>query len=73
MDNKNMDAIESKDKILNAFRPIENIFKIMDTSAPEVYGELTQLYSEIGNILCKNFRNELESVLFKNVSRDIDK
>ncbi|BAH73574.1 hypothetical protein DMR_00830 [Solidesulfovibrio magneticus RS-1] len=62
MNSKNIDLLEAKDDVYNSFRLIENIFKIMDTSSPEVYGNLTSLYSEVGMALCHNFRNKLGDI-----------
>lgn len=62
MDENDVDQLEVKDGIYNSFRLIENIFKIMDTSSPEVYGKLTSLYSEIGIALCRDFRSKLDAV-----------
>lgn len=62
MNSKNIDLLEAKDDVYNSFRLIENIFKIMDTSSPEVYGNLTSLYFEVGMALCHNFRNKLGDI-----------
>ena len=43
MENMKLDHLEIKDDIYKSFRLIENIFKIMDTTSPEVYGKLTSL------------------------------
>jgi hypothetical protein len=67
MDNTNIDHFEIKDEIYNSFRTIENIFRIMDTSSPEVYGKLTSLYSEIGMALCQNFRQKLDALFAVNL------
>ena len=42
------DTLTLKDEIVTAFRPIEQLFKIMDKSSPESSGELTRAYGEIG-------------------------
>ena len=48
------------DNLTNAFRPIEELFKIMDSCSTEIYGELIRSHAEVGAILCKNFRAILE-------------
>ena len=42
MGQKDHDLLQSKDEIFNAFRSIEQLFKIMDTSSVEIYGQLTR-------------------------------
>uniref|UniRef100_I2Q6G8 Uncharacterized protein n=1 Tax=Desulfovibrio sp. U5L TaxID=596152 RepID=I2Q6G8_9BACT len=63
MDQKKSDILTLKDEIITAFRPIEQLFKIMDTSSVEIYGELTRIYAEVGITLCQNFRQKLDAVL----------
>ena len=63
MKQQQFDSLTLKDEIINAFRPIEQIFKIMDKSSPEVSGELTCSYGEVGLVLCENFRSKLEEIL----------
>ena len=60
---QHFDDIVLKDEVINAFRPIEQLFKVMDTSSVEVYGELTHSFSEIGLELCQNFRRKLDAIL----------
>ena len=63
MGHKDHDLFQSKDEIFNAFRPIEQLFKIMDTSSVEIYGELTRSYADVGITLCQNFRQQLDAIL----------
>ena len=63
MGQKDHDLLQIKDEIVNAFRPIEQLFKIMDTSSVEIYGELTRSYAEVGITLCQSFRQKLDAIL----------
>ena len=63
MGQKDHDLLQTKDEIFNAFRPIEQLFKIMDTSSVEIYGELTRSYADVGITLCQNFRQKLDAIL----------
>ncbi|WP_075355730.1 hypothetical protein [Desulfovibrio sp. DV] len=63
MDQKDHDLLQTKDEIFNAFRPIEQLFKIMDTSSVEIYGELTRSYADVGITLCQSFRQKLNAIL----------
>ena len=63
MGQKDHDLLQTKDEIFNAFRPIEQLFKIMDTSSVEIYGHLTRSYADVGITLCKNFRKRLDAIL----------
>ena len=63
MGQKDHDLLQIKDEIVNAFRPIEQLFKIMDTSSVEIYGHLTRSYADVGITLCKNFRQRLDAIL----------
>jgi len=63
MEKSQFDSFNINDEIINAFRPIELLFQIMDTSSTEIYGELTHSFSEIGKELCKNFRQRLDAIL----------
>ena len=60
---KDHDLFQTKDEIFNAFRPIEQLFKIMDTSFVEIYGELTRSYADVGITLSQNFRQKLDAIL----------
>jgi len=57
-----LDQLSIKDEIINAFRPIEQLFKIMNTTSPEVYGQTSALYAEVGFVLCNNFRQILNKL-----------
>jgi len=63
MSQKSHDLLQSKDELFNAFRPIEQLFKIMDTSSAEIYGELTRSYADVGITLCQSFRQKLDTIL----------
>ncbi len=61
----NKDLLSLKDEILVSFRQIHELFKIMDTTSVEIYGELSRSYSEVGVALCNNFRSKLDHILQK--------
>ena len=63
MDKNHLEKLTLKDEIITAFRPIELLFQIMDSTSVELYGELTRSYSEVGVTLCKNFRQRLDAIL----------
>ena len=63
MPQQHLDSLTLKDEIINAFRPIEQLFKIMDKSSPETSGDLTRSYGEVGLELCQNFRRKLDTIL----------
>ena len=63
MSQKDHDLLQSKDEIFNAFRPIEQLFKIMDTSSVEIYGQLTRSYADVGTTLSQSFRQKLDAIL----------
>ena len=63
MDKNHLEKLTLKDEIITAFRPIELLFQIMDSTSVELYGELTRSYSEVGITLCKNFRQRLDALL----------
>ena len=63
MSQNDHDVFQIKDEIFNAFRPIEQLFKIMDTSSVEIYGELTRSYADVGITLCQSFRQKLDAIL----------
>jgi hypothetical protein len=63
MDQNKPDKLTLKDEIIIAFRPIELLFQIMDSTSVELYGKITRSYSEVGITLCKNFRQRLDAIL----------
>ena len=63
MDQNQPDKLTLKDEIIIAFRPLEQLFQIMDSTSVDLYGELTRSYSEVGITLCKNFRQRLDALL----------
>jgi hypothetical protein len=63
MEQQNIDRLTLKDEIINAFRPIEQLFKIMDSSTLEIDGVIIRCYAEIGLELTGNFRSKLEDLL----------
>jgi hypothetical protein len=60
---QHIDNLTLKDEIINAFRPIEQLFKIMDTSGPDVDETVIRCYAEIGLELTGNFRGRIERLL----------
>lgn len=60
---QHLDNLTLKDEIINAFRPIEQLFRIMDTSGLEIDGTIIRCYAEIGIELTGNFREKLEKLL----------
>lgn len=66
MEPQDLENLDLKSAIISAFRPIEQLFKIMDTTAIEVDGAILRSYAEIGLELTGNFRKKLESLLNSN-------
>jgi hypothetical protein len=60
---QHLDSLSLKDEIINAFRPIEQLFKIMDTSGLEIDGTIIRCYAEIGLEFTVNFRTKIEKLL----------
>jgi len=60
---QHLDNLTLKDEIINAFRPIEQLFKIMDTSGHDVDGTIIRCYAEIGLELTGTFRERIEKLL----------
>ena len=54
--------IDDKDAIINAFRPIEQFFKIINAASAEVDDNVARTYAEVGLALCSSFRNIVEKV-----------
>ena len=63
MEQQQLDILTFMDEIIKAFRPIEQLFRIMDKSPVEVSGDVNNSYGEIGLVLCGNFRRKLELIL----------
>ena len=63
MDDKKPDMHLIRNEIIIAFRPIELLFKIMDASSIEIYGDLTRSSAEVGISLCQNFRLKVDAIL----------
>ena len=63
MEHDQPDMLELKSEIINAFRPIEQLFKIMDKSSSEASGDMTRSCAEVGLELCQNFRRKLDGIL----------
>jgi len=51
--------LDLKDAIATAFRPMENLFKIMGSASVDEGGEMARLCSEIGQELARSFRAKL--------------
>ena len=66
MEPQDLDKLDIKSAIISAFRPIEQLFKIMDTTVIEVDGAILRSYAEIGLELTGNFRQKLENLLNSN-------
>jgi len=66
MQPQNIDNLTLKDEIINVFRPIEQLFRIMDTSGLDVDGTIIRCYAEIGLDLTGTFREKLEKLLGRN-------
>jgi len=60
---QHLDNLTLKDEIINAFCPIEQLFKIMDTSGLDVDGTIIRCYAEIWLELTGNFRERIEKLL----------
>lgn len=54
--------LDDKDAIINAFRPIEQLFKAMDMSSNEIDDGLSRSYGEVGIALCTMFRIKIEEI-----------
>ena len=52
--------------LFRSFRPIEQLFRIMDTSGLDVDGTIIRCYAEIGLELTGNFREKLGQLLGRN-------
>lgn len=63
MEQENLDRLTIKDEMIKAFRPIEQLFKIMESSTLEIDGTIIRCYAEIGLELTGNFRSKLEQLL----------
>ena len=66
MEPQDLEKLDLKSAIISALRPIEQLFKIMDTTAIEVDGAILRSYAEIGLELTGNFRRKLEILLNSN-------
>ena len=66
MELQDLEKLDLKSAIISAFRPIEQLFKIMDTTAIEVDGAVLRSYAEIGLELTGNFRKKIETMLDSN-------
>ena len=63
---QHLDNLTLKDEIINAFRPIEQLFRIMDTSRLDVDGTIIRCYAEIGLELTGTFRERIGKLLGRN-------
>ena len=66
MEPQDLEKLDLKSAIISAFRPIEQLFKIMNTTAIDVDGAILRSYAEIGLELTGNFRQKLENLLNSN-------
>jgi len=67
MEQENIDRLTLRDEMINAFRPIEQLFKIMESSTLEIDGTIIRCYAEIGLELTGNFRSRMEQLLCRNL------
>jgi hypothetical protein len=72
MEQPQCDIKTLRDEIINSFRPIEQLFKIMNASSLDDQGELVRSCSEVGLELSQNFRTKIHTILdnMKNGSTD---
>jgi hypothetical protein len=63
MEHDQTDILELKSEIINTFRPIEQLFKIMDKSSSELSGDIARSCAEVGLELCQDFRQKLDDIL----------
>jgi len=63
MEHDQPDMLEIKSEIINAFRPVEQLFKIIDKCALDSSGDIACSYAEVGLELCQNFRRKLDQIL----------
>ena len=63
MEHDQPDMLEMKSEIINAFRPVEQLFKIMDKSSSEASEDMVRSCAEVGLELCQNFRRKLDDIL----------
>lgn len=54
--------IDDKDAIINAFRPIEQLFSVMDRASDGADAGLSRSYAEVGIALCAMFRAKVEKL-----------
>ena len=55
--------LDLKDAIVAAFRPMENLFRVMGGASVDEGGETARLCSEIGQELARSFRVKLDAAL----------
>ena len=55
--------LDLKDELAAAFRPMENLFKVMGSASVGGGGETARLCSEIGLELARSFRVKLDAAL----------
>ena len=63
MNHDKIDLLSLQDKFIASFRPVELLFRVMDSVSIELHGELSRSYSEIGIALCNSFRSRLDHIL----------
>jgi len=71
MEQENLDRLTIKDELINAFRPIEQLFRIMNIEASEIDASIIYAYAEIGMELTGNFRRVIER-LFPSNTESLD-
>jgi hypothetical protein len=63
MSQEDIQLIDLKDAVLNAFRPIEHLFRIMSKASLEDGGEMARHCAEVGLELARGFRVKLDVAL----------
>lgn len=62
MQQNDIDLLELKSEIANAFHPIEQLFKVMSKASEGIPDDLTRSCGEVGLELCQSFRSKLEFI-----------
>lgn len=63
MSQEDIQLIDLKDAVLNAFSPMEHLFRVMSKTSLEDGGELARHCAEVGLELARVFRIKLDATL----------